>query len=90
LNNSDLIKLTYEEDDPGICQQTLVIFNEDGELTQFILISAEEAREHREILRKERRSPGLPDDIKALLEKLQAGVDEEQAQSYDEAVKELG
>jgi uncharacterized protein involved in exopolysaccharide biosynthesis len=28
LNNSDLIKLTYEEDDPGICQQTLVIFNE--------------------------------------------------------------
>lgn len=28
LNNSDLIKLTYEGDDPGICQQTLAIFNE--------------------------------------------------------------
>jgi uncharacterized protein involved in exopolysaccharide biosynthesis len=28
LNNSDLIKLTYEEDDAGICQQTLAIFNE--------------------------------------------------------------
>lgn len=26
--NSDLIKLTYEVDDPGICQQTLAIFNE--------------------------------------------------------------
>jgi hypothetical protein len=48
--------------------EALVIFNEDGELTQFILISAEEAREHREILRKERRSPGLPDDIKALVD----------------------
>jgi uncharacterized protein involved in exopolysaccharide biosynthesis len=28
LNNSDLIKLTYEVNDPGVCQQTLVIFNE--------------------------------------------------------------
>ena len=28
LSNSDLIKLTYEVDDPGICQQTLAIFNE--------------------------------------------------------------
>jgi len=28
LNNSDLIKLTYESNDPGVCQQTLVIFNE--------------------------------------------------------------
>ncbi len=28
LNSSDLIKLTYEVNDPGICQQTLVIFNE--------------------------------------------------------------
>jgi polysaccharide biosynthesis transport protein len=28
LNNSDLIKLTYEVNDPGICQQTLVIFND--------------------------------------------------------------
>lgn len=26
--NSDLIKLTYEVDDPGICQQTLAILNE--------------------------------------------------------------
>ncbi len=26
--NSDLIKLSYEVDDPGICQQTLAIFNE--------------------------------------------------------------
>ena len=28
IGNSDLIKLTYEIDDPGICQQTLNIFNE--------------------------------------------------------------
>lgn len=28
IGSSDLIKLTYEEDDPGICQQTLAIFNE--------------------------------------------------------------
>ncbi|MFT3704724.1 MAG: hypothetical protein QM802_20330 [Agriterribacter sp.] len=28
LNNSDLIKLTYEVNDPGICQQTLLIFND--------------------------------------------------------------
>lgn len=28
LSSSDLIKLTYEADDPGICQQTLAIFNE--------------------------------------------------------------
>ena len=28
IANSDLIKLTYEVDDPGICQQTLAIFNE--------------------------------------------------------------
>lgn len=26
--NSDLLKLSYEVDDPGICQQTLAIFNE--------------------------------------------------------------
>jgi hypothetical protein len=31
-----------------------------------------------------------PDEIKALLEKLQAGVEEEQSQSEQEAVKELG
>jgi hypothetical protein len=31
-----------------------------------------------------------PDDIKALLEKLQAGVEEEHAQNDHEAVKELG
>jgi hypothetical protein len=31
-----------------------------------------------------------PDEIKALLEKLQAGVDEENSQSEQEAVKELG
>jgi hypothetical protein len=31
-----------------------------------------------------------PDEIKALLEKLQAGVEEEQSQSDQEAVKELG
>lgn len=28
IANSDLIKLTYEVNDPGICQQTLAIFNE--------------------------------------------------------------
>ncbi|MBL0356115.1 MAG: hypothetical protein IPP72_04165 [Chitinophagaceae bacterium] len=28
LSNSDLIKLTYEVNDPGICQQTLAVFNE--------------------------------------------------------------
>lgn len=28
LNTSDLLKLTYEVNDPGICQQTLAIFNE--------------------------------------------------------------
>jgi polysaccharide biosynthesis transport protein len=28
LSNSDLIKLTYQVDDPGICQQTLAIYNE--------------------------------------------------------------
>lgn len=28
IANSDLIKLTYEVDDPGICQQTLALFNE--------------------------------------------------------------
>jgi uncharacterized protein involved in exopolysaccharide biosynthesis len=28
IANSDLIKLSYEVDDPGICQQTLAIFNE--------------------------------------------------------------
>jgi uncharacterized protein involved in exopolysaccharide biosynthesis len=28
MANSDLIKLTYEADDPGICQQTLALFNE--------------------------------------------------------------
>jgi len=28
LNTSDLIKLTYEVNDPGICQQTLAIFND--------------------------------------------------------------
>jgi len=28
LSSSDLIKLTYEVNDPGICQQTLAIFNE--------------------------------------------------------------
>jgi succinoglycan biosynthesis transport protein ExoP len=28
VSNSDLIKLSYEVDDPGICQQTLSIFNE--------------------------------------------------------------
>ncbi len=27
IANSDLIKLTYEVDDPGICQQTLALFN---------------------------------------------------------------
>jgi polysaccharide biosynthesis transport protein len=27
MANSDLIKLSYETDDPGICQQTLAIFN---------------------------------------------------------------
>ena len=31
-----------------------------------------------------------PDEIKALLEKLQAGVEEEHSQSEQEAVKELG
>jgi hypothetical protein len=33
---------------------------------------------------------GNPDEIKALLEKLQAGAEEEQTQSEQEAVKELG
>jgi len=28
IANSDMLKLTYEVDDPGICQQTLAIFNE--------------------------------------------------------------
>lgn len=28
ISSSDLIKLSYEADDPGICQQTLAIFNE--------------------------------------------------------------
>lgn len=28
LSNSDLIKISYEVNDPGICQQTLAIFNE--------------------------------------------------------------
>lgn len=28
INSSDLIKLSYEVDDPGICQQTLATFNE--------------------------------------------------------------
>ena len=28
IANSDLIKLTFETDDPGICQQTLAIFND--------------------------------------------------------------
>lgn len=28
ISNSDLIKLTYVVDDPGICQQTLAIYNE--------------------------------------------------------------
>lgn len=28
IANSDLIKLTYEADDPGICQQTLALYNE--------------------------------------------------------------
>ncbi|MBX7182275.1 MAG: hypothetical protein K1X82_09195 [Bacteroidia bacterium] len=28
MNNSDLIKLSYEVDDPGICQQTLEMFSE--------------------------------------------------------------
>ncbi|MBF2707574.1 GumC family protein [Flavobacterium soyangense] len=28
IANSDLIKLTYQVDDPGICQQTLAIYNE--------------------------------------------------------------
>jgi succinoglycan biosynthesis transport protein ExoP len=28
ISNSDLIKLTYQVDDPGICQQTLAIYNE--------------------------------------------------------------
>ena len=28
ISNSDLIKLTYTVDDPGICQQTLAIYNE--------------------------------------------------------------
>lgn len=28
INNSDLIRMTYQVDDPGICQQTLAIFNE--------------------------------------------------------------
>ncbi|MEC5164343.1 succinoglycan biosynthesis transport protein ExoP [Flavobacterium sp. PL11] len=28
INSSDLIKLTYTVNDPGICQQTLLIFNE--------------------------------------------------------------
>ncbi|TXG35328.1 GumC family protein [Seonamhaeicola maritimus] len=28
ISNSDLVKISYEADDPGICQQTLAIFNE--------------------------------------------------------------
>lgn len=28
INNSDLVKLKYESDDPGICQHTLYFFNE--------------------------------------------------------------
>ena len=28
MSNSDLVKLSYEVNDPGICQQTLAIFNE--------------------------------------------------------------
>lgn len=28
ISNSDLIKLTYQVDDPGICQQTLALYNE--------------------------------------------------------------
>lgn len=28
VSNSDLVKLSYEAEDPGICQQTLAIFNE--------------------------------------------------------------
>lgn len=28
ISNSDLVKLTYQADDPGICQQTLAIYNE--------------------------------------------------------------
>mgnify|MGYP000938494042 CR=1 FL=1 len=28
VSTSDLVKLSYEADDPGICQQTLAIFNE--------------------------------------------------------------
>jgi uncharacterized protein involved in exopolysaccharide biosynthesis len=28
ISNSDLVKLTYQVDDPGICQQTLAIYNE--------------------------------------------------------------
>ena len=28
IANSDFVQLKYESDDPGICQQTLIIFNE--------------------------------------------------------------
>ncbi|WP_242118879.1 exopolysaccharide transport family protein [Aestuariivivens sediminicola] len=28
ISNSDLVKMSYEAEDPGICQQTLAIFNE--------------------------------------------------------------
>jgi len=28
ISNSDLVKISYQADDPGICQQTLAIFNE--------------------------------------------------------------
>jgi hypothetical protein len=28
ISNSDLMKLTYTTDDPGICQQTLAIYNQ--------------------------------------------------------------
>lgn len=28
ISNSDLVKISFESDDPGICQQTLAIFNE--------------------------------------------------------------
>ena len=48
--------------------EAFVAFDEDHQLDRFILLSAEEAREHREMLRKERGSSSLPSEIKALVD----------------------
>ncbi len=60
-------KIAFDEFQIPILE-ALLVFDEEGLFTQFILLSAEEAREQRKLLRKERSEMNLPTEIKAIVD----------------------